>query len=266
MQPAAHPSARRPSGRGELVRRALLHSSRPLPLHAAIMPHGAASRPHRGACVSASARMGIHLGAFVAVAAVVIIAPGPDTVLVTKNAVLHGRRAALGTSLGVNTGLVIWTVAAALGVAAVVRESAVAFSVLKLLGAAYLVWLGVQALLAARRRSALQASGEGGSKAAMSARLGFRQGLLSNLGNPKIAVFFTGLLPQFVSARSPVLGPFLLLGGLFVLMTAVWLCGYALIAVRVSSVLARPSVKAALDGLTGLVLVGLGVRLALEQR
>jgi len=210
--------------------------------------------------------VGVHVWAFLGVAALVIIAPGPDTVLVTKNAVLHGRRAALGTSLGVNSGLVIWTVAAALGVAAVVRESAVAFSVLKLLGAAYLVWLGVQALLAARRRSAHDTSGARRVAGPVGALLGFRQGLLSNLGNPKIAVFFTGLLPQFVSSRASVLGPFLLLGGLFVLMTAVWLCSYALVAVRVSSVLTRPSVKAALDGLTGVVLVGLGVRLALEQR
>jgi threonine/homoserine/homoserine lactone efflux protein len=210
--------------------------------------------------------VGVHLWAFLGIAALVIIAPGPDTVLVTKNAVLHGRRAALGTSLGVNAGLVIWTVAAALGVATVVRESAVAFSVLKLLGAAYLIWLGVQGLLAARRHTAHDASGARRSSATIGALLGFRQGLLSNLGNPKIAVFFTALLPQFVSSRASVLGPFLLLGGLFVLMTAVWLCSYALVAVKVSSVLTRPRVKAALDGLTGLVLVGLGVRLALEQR
>ena len=210
--------------------------------------------------------MGVHLWAFLGIAALVIIAPGPDTVLVTKNAVLHGRRAALGTSLGVSAGLVIWTVAAALGVAAVVRESALAFSVLKLLGAAYLFWLGVQALLAARRHAAHDASGARRSSAPVGALLGLRQGLLSNLGNPKIAVFFTGLLPQFVSSRASVLGPFLLLGGLFVVMTAAWLCSYALIAVKVSSVLTRPRVKATLDGLTGVVLVGLGVRLALEQR
>ena len=212
------------------------------------------------------APVGVHLWAFVGIAALVIIAPGPDTVLVTKNAVIHGRRAALGTSLGVNAGLVIWTVAAALGIAAVVRESAIAFTVLKLLGAVYLVWLGVQALLAARRRSVHDTSRSRRPNASVGARLGFRQGLLSNLGNPKIAVFFTGLLPQFVSSRAPVLGPFLLLGGLFVLMTVVWLCSYALLAVKVSSVLTRPRVKAALDGVTGVVLVGLGLRLAFEQR
>lgn len=96
--------------------------------------------------------------------------------------------------------------------------------------------------------------------------LGFRQGLLSNLANPKIAVFFTSLLPQFVASRASELAPFLLLGGLFVLITLVWLCGYAVIAAKASDVLARPRVKATLDRITGVVLVGLGVRLALERR
>jgi RhtB (resistance to homoserine/threonine) family protein len=210
-------------------------------------------------------QMGVHLWAFVGIAALVIITPGPDTVLVTKNAVLHGRAAAVGTALGVNAGLVIWTVGAALGVAAVVRESAVAFTVLKLIGAAYLIWLGVQALRAARRHSSHEQAGAGQSRPRAGALFGFRQGILSNLGNPKIAVFFTSLLPQFLSSREPVLGPFLLLGGVFVLMTLMWLCGYAVLAAKASGVLTRPAVKAALDRLTGVVLVGLGVRLALER-
>lgn len=210
--------------------------------------------------------MGIHLWAFVAVSLLVIIAPGPDTVLVTKNAVLHGRSAALGTSLGVNTGLLIWTGAAAFGVAAIVRESAFAFTILKLVGAVYLVWLGVQALRAARRHSADKPIGAGDLSRRVGALHGFRQGLFSNLANPKIAVFFTSLLPQFVSSRDSVLLPFLLLGGLFVVMTLVWLCGYALVASKISDVLTRPGVKAALDRVTGVVLVGLGVRLALEHR
>lgn len=210
--------------------------------------------------------MGIHLGAFVAVAAVVIIAPGPDTVLVTKNALLHGRGAALATSLGVNAGLLVWSLAAAFGVAAVVRASAFAFTALKLVGACYLAWLGLQALRAAWRRDAHALDGGGPPRRGLSSLGGFRQGLFSDLANPKIAVFFTGLLPQFVSSRHAVLEPFLLLGGLFVLMTLTWLCAYALVAARVSTVLTRPRVKAALDGLTGAVLVAFGVRLALERR
>jgi RhtB (resistance to homoserine/threonine) family protein len=210
--------------------------------------------------------VGIHLWAFVGISLLVIIAPGPDTALVTKNAVLHGRSAALGTSLGVNAGLLIWTGAAAFGVAAVVRESAVAFTVLKLIGAVYMVWLGVQALRAARRHSAHEPIGSADLGGRVRALHGFRQGLFSNLANPKIAVFFTSLLPQFVSSRDPVLLPFFLLGGLFVLMTLTWLCGYALVAAKISDVLTRPAIKAALDRVTGAVLVGLGVRLALERR
>src|SRR5581483_6159155 len=94
--------------------------------------------------------MGAHLLLFVGVAAIVIVVPGPDTAVVTKNVLLHGRRAALGTSLGVSTGLAVWTVAAAVGLASVLRASAVAFTILKLAGAAYLVWLGVQSIRAAR--------------------------------------------------------------------------------------------------------------------
>jgi RhtB (resistance to homoserine/threonine) family protein len=210
--------------------------------------------------------VGIELWAFVGIALLVIIAPGPDTAMVTKNAVLHGRDAALGTALGVNAGLLIWTIAAAVGLAAVVRESAVAFAILKLVGAAYLIWLGVQALRAARRHPALDPVSALPPTRRVGALLGFRQGLMSNLANPKIAVFFTSLLPQFVAPREPVFVPFLLLGGLFVVMTLVWLCSYALLAARISGVLTRPSVKAALDRLTGIVLIGLGVRLALERR
>jgi RhtB (resistance to homoserine/threonine) family protein len=210
--------------------------------------------------------MGAHVWSFLPVAAVLIIVPGPDTALVTKNAVLHGRQAALGTALGVNLGLVVWTVAAALGLAAVVRASAVAFTGLKLIGAAYLIWLGVQALRAARRQSATAVAGGSVRARHLGGLGGFRQGLASDLSNPKIAVLFTSLLPQFVAARAPTLMPFLLLGAIFVAMTLVWLCAYALLAVRASATLQRPAVARALERFTGIVLIGLGVRLATESR
>jgi threonine/homoserine/homoserine lactone efflux protein len=206
-----------------------------------------------------------HLWLFVGIAAVVIVVPGPDTAIVTKNALLHGRRAALGTSLGVSTGLAVWTLASALGVASIVRASDTAFTVLKLIGAAYLVWLGIQALLAARR-GGHEADPESAGRTALDGRGGFRQGLLSDLANPKIGAFFTGLLPQFAGPGHSVLIPFLVLGGLFVLMTVAWLCGYALVAVKASAVLRRRRVKAAIDRVSGVILIGFGVRLALERR
>jgi RhtB (resistance to homoserine/threonine) family protein len=207
--------------------------------------------------------VGVHLFVFIGVAAIVIVVPGPDTAVVTKNVLVHGRRAALGTSLGVSAGLSFWTLAAAVGVASVVRASAVAFTVVKLIGALYLVWLGLQALRAAGRTS----DDEQPSRAAASRAMGaLRQGFVSDLANPKIGVFFTSLLPQFVQPGRPVLLPFMALGAIFVLMTALWLSAYCLIAARAAETLRRPRVRAALDRVTGVVLIALGLRLATEHR
>jgi RhtB (resistance to homoserine/threonine) family protein len=209
--------------------------------------------------------VGAHLLVFVGVAAVVIVVPGPDTAVVTKNVLVHGRRAAFGTSLGVGAGLSVWTIAAALGVASVLRASDLAFTVLKLVGALYLVWLGLQALRAARHAKSSAASATP-SMPTMSAAGGFRQGLLSDLANPKIGIFFTSLLPQFVDRGHSVLLPFLALGAVFVLMTVVWLSAYCLVAARAAETLQRPRVKAAMDRVTGVVLIALGLRLAIEHR
>jgi threonine/homoserine/homoserine lactone efflux protein len=193
----------------------------------------------------------MHVLPFLVVAVIVVVTPGVDMALVTKNALLHGRRAALGSAFGVNVGIALWTLAAALGVAALVRASAAAFDVVKLAGAVYLVYLGIQAL---RRRERIAVAGQRMSP--------FRQGLISNALNPKIAVFFTSLLPQFGHS----LPALLLLGALFNAIGLVWLTGYALAAARGRAALQRPRVRAALDAISGIVLVGLGVRLAFERR
>jgi threonine/homoserine/homoserine lactone efflux protein len=208
----------------------------------------------------------VNLWAFIGISLLIVIAPGPDTVLVTKNALIHGRITAFATVAGISVGLLVWTAAAALGIAALVRESAIAFTVLKLAGALYLIWLGLNALRAARRPSTAEPGTDPKLPAGGGAPAGFRQGLLCNLANPKIGVFFTSLLPQFVAAHHPVLVPFLALGGVFSLMGLTWLCGYVLLATRLADALRRPRVKAALDSLTGVVLIGVGIRLALEHR
>jgi threonine/homoserine/homoserine lactone efflux protein len=211
--------------------------------------------------------MGAHFTVFVGVAAFVILLPGPDTAIVTKNVLVHGRTAALGTSFGVCAGLSIWTLATACGVASLVRASAVAFTVLKLVGALYLVWLGIQALRAGNRAAAgAPVGGDPAARTPMGARGGFRQGLFSNLANPKIAVFFTSLLPQFVTPGHAILIPFLALGTVFVVMTLAWLCAYSLMAARAAQTLQRPRVKATLDRVTGCVLIAVGIRLATEHR
>jgi len=188
-------------------------------------------------------------------AVVIVVTPGVDMALVTKNALLHGRRAALASALGINVGIALWTIAAAVGLAALVRASAEAFAVVKVAGSAYLIYLGIQALRHAGHRT-------GEAKPALTTRAAFRQGLVSNALNPKIAVFFTSLLPQFGSTLPQLLA----LGALFNLFGLVWLSAYALAAARAGDTLRRPRVRAVLDYLSGVVLVGLGVRLALEKR
>jgi threonine/homoserine/homoserine lactone efflux protein len=197
----------------------------------------------------------VHLLPFLAVSAIVIVTPGVDMALVTRNALLHGRRAARATALGVNLGIFIWTLAAALGLAAVIAASAAAFTAIKLAGALYLVYLGLRTLLGSHEPVGAAPRGNA-----------FRQGLASNLLNPKIAVFFTSLLPQFVDAQHAQPQDLLLLGVLFNCLGVVWLLTYASLAARGRDVLRRPRVKRTLDRFSGVALVGLGVRLAFERR
>src|SRR5437016_9822634 len=137
-----------------------------------------------------------HFAAFLAVSTLVIVTPGQDTALTIRNVLAGGRRAGVFTAAGVALGQATWTFAAAAGIAALLRASQPAFTTVRLLGAAYLIFLGGEALLRAVRGRPVEAT----PFHARSARRSFRQGLFSNLGNAKMAVFFTSLLPQFASA------------------------------------------------------------------
>jgi threonine/homoserine/homoserine lactone efflux protein len=208
-----------------------------------------------------------HLAAFLGVAALVIVTPGPDTALTIRNSLLGGRRAGMFTAAGVACGQAIWAVATSAGVAAVLRASEPAFTALRFAGAAYLAWLGLQALVAAVRRD-----GSAGRVCARrragptTSRRALRQGLLSNLGNPKMAVFFTSLLPQFAAGGRNSFATLLLLGLLFSTMTLAWLAAYAAVVAGAGERLLRPRVRRLVDAVTGAVLVALGVRLATERR
>jgi threonine/homoserine/homoserine lactone efflux protein len=195
-----------------------------------------------------------ELAGFLVVAAVVICTPGPDTALTIRNALLGGRAGGLATAFGVALGQAVWTVAAAAGLVAVLRASQPAFTALRLAGAAYLVFLGLQALLAAVRRRSHE------PRPAPEATRGssLRQGLVSNLANPKMAVFFTSLLPQFGTAFTTLLA----LGLCFSLLTGLWLAAYAVAAARARRLLARERFRRAVDAVTGVVLVTLGLRVA----
>ena len=193
-----------------------------------------------------------HLAAFLLVAVVVIVTPGQDTALTIRNTLLGGRRGGVRTTAGVAAGQATWTLAASAGVVALLRASEPAFVAVRLLGAAYLVYLGLQTLL----RRGEPPPGVGGSS-----RRAFRQGLLSNLGNPKMAVFFTSLLPQFGSSFAALVA----LGLGFCSLTFLWLSGYAWAVARAGDVLRRPRIRRALDRVTGVVLVAFGLRLAAER-
>jgi threonine/homoserine/homoserine lactone efflux protein len=202
------------------------------------------------------------LVAFVAVAAVVIVTPGQDTALVIKNTLAGRRPAGIATAVGVSAGQAVWALATSAGLAALLVASERLFLALKLAGAAYLIYLGLHSLWNALTRRAPSVEAERDRR--LGRRAAFRQGALSNLGNPKMAVFFTSLLPQF--APSGAFLDLLALGLLFAVLTVAWLSAYALAIERASNVLRRPSVRRALDAVTGVVLVALGLRLATERR
>ena len=207
-----------------------------------------------------------ELLAFLAVSALVIVTPGQDTALTIRNTLAGGRRSGIGTALGVSAGQAVWTLAASAGVAALLVASEPAFLALKLAGAAYLVYLGAQSLLAAFGLGGRREHGPAASARRLSPRVAFRQGAVSNLGNPKMAVFFTSLLPQFAPSGGGSFAAMLALGLLFCTMTLAWLTAYSFAVDRAGAVLRRPAVRRALDAVTGAVLVALGLRLATERR
>lgn len=207
--------------------------------------------------------MGVDLGPFLALSVLVIVIPGPDTAVVTKHALLGGRRSALLASVGVVGGLAVWTVAASLGVATLLRASEVAFLALRIVGALYLAWLGIELLRDRGVAAPLDAAPT--ERDRRSGRKALRQGLLSDLSNPKIAIFFTTFLPQFVHSHGAVFADLLALGAIFVTITLAWLVAYSLVIGHGASVLRRPRVRRVLDRITGVVLVGFGIRLVFER-
>ena len=209
----------------------------------------------------------MNVAAFLGVSALVIVTPGQDTALTIRNTLVAGRGSGIATAAGVSTGQLTWTVATSAGLAALLVASAPVFTVLKWAGAAYLIFLGLQALRAAVFRS--PGSGPSAPSPARGGGSGwgpYRQGVLSNLGNPKMVVFFSSLLPQFVAPGQATFPNLLLLGLIFCSMTFIWLTVYAVVVARVGDFLRRDRIRRALEAATGLVLVGLGFRLATERR
>jgi threonine/homoserine/homoserine lactone efflux protein len=202
-----------------------------------------------------------QLLAFIGVAIVVVVLPGPDMALVARNVLRHGRSAGFATSLGICAGTLGWALAAGLGVASLLATSAVAFTALKLAGAAYLVYLGITTL---RDRDA-HAAGGPDAQLGLRRHRAFLQGLLSALLNPKLGVFFLTLLPQFIAPGDPATLRVFQLALVFDLIGITWLLTYSTLLGAVGDALARPGPRRVMRWLSGTILVGLGARVALDR-
>jgi RhtB (resistance to homoserine/threonine) family protein len=200
----------------------------------------------------------LALGGVVLIAA---MAPGPDFLVVMRNAMVSGRRAGIAAAAGIASGVAAWAVVTSVGVAGLLAASAVAFTIVKLIGAAYLVLLGIRALIAARRGGYAEMTVHG--PAQRGAAAAFRQGLITNLLNPKVAVFFVALLPQFLP-HSATAADTIALSATAAVVSLVW---FTLLATMVSAMrrlLTGPKVRRAIDAVTGGLMVAIGVRIAVQ--
>jgi threonine/homoserine/homoserine lactone efflux protein len=203
-----------------------------------------------------------QLLAFIGVSLLLAVTPGPDMAVVTKNALAHGRRGVLLTTTGIALALAIWVSATAVGLSALLRASSELLFVLKLVGAAYLAYLGVRTLLESRRRPAdLLAD----TPPTAPAHAIFRQGFLSAISNPKLGVFFVTFLPQFVAPGQALLPRLLELGLIFAVIGWMWMNVYGLFITRIREIITAPRVRQWMQRVTGVVLLGFGARLALER-
>ncbi len=205
-----------------------------------------------------------ELAGFLAVAAVVICTPGPDTALTVRNVLAGGRRGGVWTAAGVAMGQSVWTLLASAGVAGLLAASRPLFLGLKFFGVAYLMYLGAQSLRAAwaNREHGLQPAT---CSPRLTPRRALRQGLVNNLANPKMAAFFTSLLPQFAPAGMPPFAAYVELGLLFCVLTFGWLTAVSLLVTKAGRWMSRAKVRRSMDAVAGCVLIGFGVRLAIVR-
>jgi RhtB (resistance to homoserine/threonine) family protein len=202
-----------------------------------------------------------------ALAGVILLAamsPGPDFVIVLRSVLSGGRRAGMACGAGIASGVLVWAVVTSVGVAGLLAASAVAFTVVKLAGAAYLVLLGIQSLLAARRGGYEQAKEPEAERTRRGALVAYRQGLLTNLFNPKVAVFFLALWPQFLPHDATVVDTSIL-AAVAAVTTLVWFTVLSNVVTALRRFLTASKVRRTIDAVTGTLLVGIGVRIAVTQ-
>ncbi|WP_141430381.1 LysE family translocator [Bacillus sp. 03113] len=205
-----------------------------------------------------------HFTLFIFMSILLIILPGPDTAIATKNTLSFGKAGGIKTILGTCCALFIHTFAAVVGLSAIIVKSALLFSIFKYVGAIYLIYLGIKALLSIKKvenTSAIENKNEQKEENISC----FRQGFLTNILNPKVAVFFLTFLPQFVDSSNNTLIPFLLMGITYAILTAIWFLLYVFLINQISVFMKKPSTQRIIQGITGIVLVGFGIKLALEK-
>ncbi|HEY8811001.1 MAG TPA: LysE family translocator [Candidatus Dormibacteraeota bacterium] len=199
--------------------------------------------------------------AFIAISLLLAVTPGPDMALVTRNALAHGPKGVFLTTTGIAIALLLWVTATAVGVAAVLKASTTLFHALKLVGGAYLAYLGIRAWLASREKPGDLLAG---MKAAPAGSI-LRQGLISAGTNPKLGVLFVTLLPQFIEPHRPLPPQLLVLGATFAVIGWTWMNVYGLLIARIRDFITAPRVRQWMERITGTVLIGLGVRLAFDR-
>ncbi|MFJ7744570.1 LysE family translocator [Peribacillus sp. NPDC097295] len=201
---------------------------------------------------------------FIMMCILLILLPGPDTAIATKNTFSVGKRGGLQTMLGTCCALLIHTTAAVLGLSAIIVKSALLFSIFKYVGAVYLIYLGIKTLWGLRNKE-VAATDEMNSENKYESKSCFKQGFLTNLLNPKVAVFFLTFLPQFVNPGHDTFLPFLLMGATYTILTALWFFFYIYLLNQISAFMKKPRTQMVFEGITGTILIGFGLKLAMEK-
>ncbi|MEQ7807731.1 LysE family translocator [Priestia aryabhattai] len=201
---------------------------------------------------------------FVITCIFLIILPGPDTAIMTKNTLTVGKQGGFNTMVGICCALSIHTLTAIVGLSAIIAKSALLFSIFKYVGAVYLIYLGVKSLWTLRNKEKIETT-ETIAKNKYKNKSSFKQGFLTNLLNPKIAVFFLTFLPQFVNPGNHTFMPFLILGITYIVLTVVWYLFYIYLLNQISAFMKKPKTQKVIEGITGTILIGFGIKLALEK-
>ena len=203
---------------------------------------------------------------FTVVALMIVMVPGVDSLLVLKNTVIHGKKAGFFTMLGIILALFVWTTLAVLGLAAIIAKSMVVFLAIKYAGAAYLVYLGIQSWRAkAQNLMLLEDATPKGERLKNISLSCMTQGITTDLLNPKTLLLYVTLMPQFIQPDFNVNSQLLLLAGILIVLSIVWLGIVILIINGVRNWFMKQTVQSVFHKVTSILLVGIGIRIATEK-